>query len=285
MRAANQVGLNGCEDLIRDGYITRYSAATGQTIYPEEFLRLKGNDLLKIPGAIPTLEQVVASGKKNVWEKIQKSGSNRDRERASYFEDMLNAVAGTRIRYLFTGDNSVASLLFDENAAVDLDQLGDDDLKRGVIRSILLKLREHRIAQRAAGIRPCHFTLLDEAHNVLPAAAQNHGNSEIISGAQELSEQMAKNLMELRGYGESFVLASQSPSELSPTVLRTAGVLVCMGIQEGTDRERVQRAMGLSDSQTGALSSLDKGEAIVSIQGRPPYHTKIPLMPMFRTKD
>jgi hypothetical protein len=92
---------------------------------------------------------------------------------------------------------------------------------------------------------------------------------------------MCKSLMELRGYGESFVLASQSPSGLSPTVLRAAGLIVCMAIQEGGDRTRVQQALGLSLNQTGALSALSQGEAIIAIEGRIPYQTRFPLMEMF----
>src|SRR5262249_50058333 len=96
-----------------------------------------------------------------------------------------------------------------------------------------------------------------------------------------LSTLMCEALKELRGYGESLVLASQSPSELASTVLRTCGAVLSFALQEGEDRERVREALGLLQAQAASLSSLVPGAASASLQGRTPYEVRLPLHPMF----
>jgi hypothetical protein len=96
-----------------------------------------------------------------------------------------------------------------------------------------------------------------------------------------LSDNVAASLKELRGYGESFCLVSQSPSEVNPVALRTCTVIISHAIQEGQDRARLRKAMALTEVQSTALSSLRKGEAVVCVQGRSPYQIQFPLHPLF----
>jgi DNA helicase HerA-like ATPase len=197
-------------------------------------------------------------------------------ERRAYFSQALRAVSG-RLSYLFEGRPEEGVSLFDGRTSVTLERISDRNLKRAFLVGLILALRERRKAQRIAFHKDInHFTVIDEAHFVAPAALTNTtGGSETISGEQQLANVVCDGIRELRAYGESMIVADQSPSEVAPALLRNCGAVICHAVQEGNDRSRIRDLLGLDDAQTEALSSLRRQEAVVCVQGEAPYLARI----------
>ena len=280
-RAGTKLAADEWTRLFGHLYGSVAAAAMGGRISGDEYLRLTGRDYRENPAMIPTLEQLVSIG--GEWISAQvKGGGNSDHERRAYFIAAMDAILRSRLRFLLRGRPAPQQSIYDlPAAAFTLESVVDVELKRAALIGLLMGLRARRKSQRAAGARISHWTVIDEAHFVVPACVRADGAADIISSSRELAMHVAEALKELRGYGESLILADQSPSELDPAVLRTCKALICFALQEGNDRARAREALGLTAGQAGYLSSLEQGCAIVTLEGRTPYEVHFKMHPNF----
>ncbi len=179
-------------------------------------------------------------------------------------ESLTNGING---QVLCAYDELEGEELFDQNVIVDLSRVGSSETKALLMGTLILKLQEHRMAQRATGTnRPnsglLHITVLEEAHSLLRRTSTEQSQED--SNLQGKSVEMLTNaIAEMRTYGEGFIIADQSPGLLDMAVIRNTNTKLILRLPDEGDRILVGKAAGLNDDQIVELSRLDTGVAAV----------------------
>lgn len=179
-------------------------------------------------------------------------------------ESLTNGING---QVLCAYDELDGGELFDQNVIVDLSRVGSSETKALLMGTLILKLQEHRMAQRTAGANHPnsglqHITVLEEAHNLLRRTSTEQ--SQESSNLQGKSVEMLTNaIAEMRTYGEGFLIADQSPGLLDMAVIRNTNTKLILRLPDEGDRLLVGKAAGLNDDQIVELSRLDTGVAAV----------------------
>lgn len=127
----------------------------------------------------------------------------------------------------------------------------------GVIGRVLLELREHAAADRR--FQAPWVVVLEEAHNYVRPRRQDEDRGIAIS--REAFERIAK---EGRKFGLSLVVASQRPSEISPTIISQCANFIMHRLQNPDDIEHF-RSIVPSQSRRllDQVTVLAPGEGIV----------------------
>lgn len=179
-------------------------------------------------------------------------------------ESLTNGING---QVLCAKDELADRDLFDRNVIVDLSRVGSSETKALLMGILVLKLQEHRMAQRAAGTNRSnsglqHITVLEEAHNLLRRTSTEQ--SQESSNLQGKSVEMLTNaIAEMRTYGEGFIIADQAPGLLDMAAIRNTNTKIILRLPDEGDRVLVGKAAGLNDDQIVELSRLDTGVAAV----------------------
>lgn len=179
-------------------------------------------------------------------------------------ESLTNGING---QVLCAYDELGDEALFDRNAIVDLSRVGSSETKALLMGILILKLQEHRMAQRTAsrnrpnsGLR--HVTVLEEAHNLLRRTSTEQSQER--SNLQGKSVEMLTNaIAEMRTYGEGFIIADQAPGLLDLAVIRNTNTKIILRLPDESDRILVGKSAGLQEEQIVELSRLDTGVAAV----------------------
>ncbi|MBP8639464.1 MAG: ATP-binding protein [Oscillospiraceae bacterium] len=217
-------------------------------------------------GRFPTFRNVMDA----LPEVIDSKGFSKDTQ-----GDYKGALL-TRIESLTNGINGqvlcsqfelTAEDLFDRNVIVDLSRVGSMETKSLLMGILVLKLQEHRMAERSDGKNKPnsglqHITVLEEAHNLLrrTSSEQTQESSNLQGKSVEM---LANAIAELRSFGEGFIIADQSPGLLDMAVIRNTNTKIIMRLPDEGDRELVGKAAGLNDDQIIELSKLETGVAAI----------------------
>ncbi len=179
-------------------------------------------------------------------------------------ESLTNGING---QVLCAYEEIASETLFDQNVIVDLSRVGSSETKSLLMGVLILKLQEHRMAQRTAGQNLPnsglkHVTVLEEAHNLLRRTSTEQ--SQESSNLQGKSVEMLTNaIAEMRTYGEGFIIADQSPGLLDMSAIRNTNTKIILRLPDEGDRLLVGKAAGLNDDQIIELSRLETGVAAV----------------------
>lgn len=141
---------------------------------------------------------------------------------------------------------------------LELSSLGAED---GAFAGMVLLARLMRAA-RLLGSRHLHtVVVVEEAHALL---------ADRISGEPTLFSRLYEQaLAELRDFGFGFVTVEQRPSLLPAGVLANSVTRVAFASAHADDREAIGRALGLTDYQQRALSTLPAGATVFATAGSP----------------
>lgn len=127
----------------------------------------------------------------------------------------------------------------------------------GIIGRLLLELREH-VPSKKRFYEPW-VVVLEEAHNYVCPVRQNESRG--LSVSREAFERIAK---EGRKFGISLIVASQRPSDISPTVLSQCANFIMHRLQNPDDIEHFRRVVpSQSRRLLDQITILSAGEAIV----------------------
>ncbi|MBF0423785.1 MAG: DUF87 domain-containing protein, partial [Magnetococcales bacterium] len=142
---------------------------------------------------------------------------------------------------------------------IDCSMLGHEVLPYvcGIIGRILLELREHVPAEDR--FKDPWVLVLEEAHNYIRPRRQDEDPGTEIS--REAYERIAK---EGRKFGLSMIVASQRPSEISPTIISQCANIIMHRLQNHEDIEHFRRIVpSQSRRLLDQITVLASGEAIV----------------------
>jgi len=224
-----------------------------------------GWDLLSstnISGSVkyPTFADV-ASSIKQIIESSEYSSEVKGNYKGALItrlKTLANGINGV----IFTNDDLSNEDLFDRNVIVDLSRAGSTDTKALIMGILVLKLQEHRMTSGLMNSELRHFTVLEEAHNILKRTSpeQSDESSNLLGKSVEL---LANSIAEMRTYGEGFIIADQSPGLLDMSVIRNTNTKIIMHLPDESDRVLVGKAAGLNDEQVMELAKLQCGVAAV----------------------
>ncbi len=175
-----------------------------------------------------------------------------------------------KIYLLFTKE---AKLIFDDkidnarveetlfNSIVDLSFIRNIRLRR-IYGLMIIKLMSDYFMKN----KPMATSLLmiEEAHNFFA-----HDN-----------DFLEKLISEVRKYGLGLCVISQSPSSISPEVLKNTNIKIIHSIKSDTDKRILAEALSLTPSLYDSLDKLDVGEALLSSP-----NIKIPVVLKIREED
>lgn len=161
---------------------------------------------------------------------------------------------------------------------LELEAIGDDDVKAFVISCVLVQLYEFRKSQMKdatkKGIQ--HILLVEEAHRLLKNVSAQSGEANPQAKAVEFFCNM---LAEIRSYGQGILISDQMPTKLARDVLKNTNLKICHRIVTKEDRELLGESMNMTEGQIAAVSMLKTGYAAVYSEGDSrPVLVRIPLM-------
>lgn len=175
----------------------------------------------------------------------------------------LNSLTNGLNGMMLSSNEVDASVLFDANTVIDLSRIGSAETKSLLMGLLVLKLQEHRMAEKKGMNQPLrHLTVLEEAHNLLKRSSSDQG---LESGnlAGKSVEMISNAIAEMRAYGEGFIIADQAPGLLDMAAIRNTNTKIIHRLPDLSDRELAGRAANLNDQQIVELARLPKGVAAI----------------------
>ena len=169
-----------------------------------------------------------------------------------------------------------ADELFSRNTVVELEDIGDDDVKAFIISLLLCALLEYRRQQEDCQLEVRHLMLIEEAHRLLKNVQSGTGENADPRGAAV--DFFCNLLAELRSKGQGFIIADQIPSKLAPDLIKNTNLKIVHRTVAEEERLLMGGAMHMTPSQVDSLASLQQGVAAVYSEGdnrpklvKPPY--------------
>lgn len=147
---------------------------------------------------------------------------------------------------------------------LELEDIGDDDIKAFVIGILLVQLYEYRKSHYGSNKKLQHLLLVEEAHRLLT----NVGPSEGAANSRAKAVEFFCNLLaEVRSFGQGILIADQVPTKLAPDTLKNTNLKIVHRVVTHDDREAIGRSMNMTEQQIEYLSALKRGFAAVYAEG------------------
>ena len=166
---------------------------------------------------------------------------------------------------MFQGKEIELDKLFDENVIIDLSRIGSIETKSFIMGVLIMKLNEYRMStQEGSNADLKHVTIIEEAHNILPAQTSS---SDGVSIAGKSVEMISNSLSEMRTYGEGFIIVDQSPSSVDISAIKNTNTKIIMRLPEENDIRISGKSIGLNEEQVEEIVRLPMGVAAVYQNG------------------
>jgi hypothetical protein len=159
---------------------------------------------------------------------------------------------------------------------MELEDIGDDDVKAFIMGILLVQLYEYRKTQLKGSAKLKHLLLIEEAHRLL---SNVESGGEGANPRAKAVEFFCNLLAEIRSYGQGILIADQVPTKLAADTLKNTNLKITHRTVMQDDREIIGRSMNMTDKQVDYLSSLKRGTAAVYAEGdNRPKLVRIPLI-------
>lgn len=155
--------------------------------------------------------------------------------------------------------------LLEGNTIVEIEDIGDDDVKAFIISLLLIRLLEYRRQQEDCQLNIRHILFIEEAHRLLKNVQSGTGENADPRGAAV--EFFCNMLAEMRSKGQGFVVADQIPSKLAPDLIKNTNLKIVHRTVAEDERVLMGGAMNMTDQQVESLSTLKQGVAAVYSEG------------------
>ncbi len=166
--------------------------------------------------------------------------------------------------------------LLEGNTIIELEDIGDDDVRAFIISLLLMRVLEYRRQQEDCHLEVRHVLFIEEAHRLLKNVQSSTGENADPRGAAV--EFFCNMLAELRSKGQGFIVADQIPSKLAPDLIKNTNLKIVHRTVSEDERRLMGGAMNMTQAQIDALSTLKQGVAAVYSEGdtrpklvKPPY--------------
>lgn len=178
-------------------------------------------------------------------------------------------LRGAKGRTFDVAEPSDIADLFRGPVVIELEEIVDPDEKAVFAGMILDRVRAEARRRGASGNELRHVTVLEEAHRVLAGAAKT-GTSNT-SGDQNprdaVVDAYTNAMAELRGWGEGFIVCTQSPDRLADAAVAMTGTRIIHRLDSAADRKSLLDDIAGRDSDTVIAARLRTGEALARWPG------------------
>lgn len=151
---------------------------------------------------------------------------------------------------------------------VELKDIQSDEEKAFVAALLLMNVAACAQA-RGASRHLRHFTLIEEAHRLLPNVSTEKGDPEAADPRRRTVEQFGNMLAELRAYGEGLAVVEQIPTKILPDAIKNTATKVVHRVPALDDRRVMAGAMNATKEQAAVFTALRPGEAVLSVEEHP----------------
>ncbi|WNS77437.1 DUF87 domain-containing protein [Bacillus sp. DTU_2020_1000418_1_SI_GHA_SEK_038] len=170
--------------------------------------------------------------------------------------------------------------LLSRPVVMELEDIGDDDVKAFVMGILLVQLYEYRkqkLKEENVSKKEFeHLIVIEEAHRLLANVSKGGEGANPRAKAVEFFTNL---LAEIRSYGQGFLIADQVPTKLAPDTLKNTNLKIVHRIVMKEDRELIGQSMNMNEEQIDYISTLKRGYAAVYAEGDArPKLVKMPLV-------
>jgi hypothetical protein len=189
----------------------------------------------------------------------------------------LNSLrVGAKGLILNAGRSTSFEEIFASPTVIELSRLGDPEAIAFIMGLLLVRLYEH-LMQKNSAEKLCHVTLIEEAHRLFARGVDNSGDIEVSHIRGQAVETFSNMLMEVRAYGEGFIIVDQSPTKLHPDAIKGTNLKIVHRLVAEDDRRAIGGSTNMTDEQEGFLATLGTGVAAVYAEGfYQPYLVEVP---------
>lgn len=189
----------------------------------------------------------------------------------------MKEILVTRFTYLMRGyRGSVLNVyksvdfnqLFAHPTVINLSTMAGSKEKSLIMSLLLLALYEYRASayqndpryrEQAQQNRLMHFTLVEEAHNVM-AEVKNPSSGDPRVAAGDLFSNI---LSEIRSYGEGVGIVDQVPTRLLSDAIKNTNLKICHRMIAPDDCETIASSLALREEQRSLIPALEIGNVII----------------------
>ena len=159
-------------------------------------------------------------------------------------------------------------LVFERPTVIELRDIQNDEEKAFVAALLLMDLAAWaQVRGQSRELR--HFTLIEEAHRLLPNVSTEKGDPESADPRRRTVESFGNMLAELRAYGEGLAVVEQIPTKNLPDAIKNTGTKEAHRVPALDDRKVMAGAMNATKEQAAVFTALAPGEAVLSLEGHP----------------
>lgn len=151
------------------------------------------------------------------------------------------------------------------NTIIELENIGDDEVKAFIMSILLISVSEFRIQQEDSQREIRHLILIEEAHRLLKNVKGGTGeNADPRGNAVDFFCNM---LAELRSKGQAFIIADQIPSKLAPDIIDNTNLKIVHRLATENERQLIGKSMNMNEKQIDCISTFRQGVAAVYGEG------------------
>ncbi|MDG6960875.1 MAG: ATP-binding protein [Nitrososphaerota archaeon] len=143
------------------------------------------------------------------------------------------------------------------------------DEEKAFVASLLMMNLAGYMQAKGPSRKLRHFTLIEEAHRLLPKVSTEKGDPEAADARKAMVESFGNMLAELRAYGEGLAVVEQIPTKILPDAIKNTATKLVHRLPDLPDREAMAGAMNATEEQAAVFTALRPGEAVVSVEGHP----------------
>jgi len=151
---------------------------------------------------------------------------------------------------------------------VELKAIQSDEEKAFVAALVLMNLNSW-VQERGQSKRLRHFTLIEEAHRLLPNVSTEKGDPESADPRRRAVEQFGDMLAELRAFGEGLAIVEQIPTKILPDAIKNTVTKVIHRVPAEDDRQALAGAINATREQSAVFTALKPGEAVLGLESHP----------------
>ena len=178
---------------------------------------------------------------------------------ASLKTRIMSLRVGSKGLMMDTNSSIQIEQLLKKPAILELQQIGDDEIKAFLMGIILTKIYEFYRTQSKKGIfsqKLQHLTLIEEAHRLLKNVSTEKASEETTNIKGAAVETFSNMLSEVRAYGEGIIIAEQIPSKISPDVVKNTNLKIVHRMVDEEERRVIGQSMNMNTEQSRYLSTL-----------------------------
>jgi hypothetical protein len=150
---------------------------------------------------------------------------------------------------------------------IELKSIPDEE--KAFVTALILSNMVEYLEAKGASKALRHFTLIEEAHRLLPNISTEKGDPEAADTRRMMVEHFAKMLAEVRAYGEGLAVVEQIPTKIIPDAIKNTATKIAHRVPAADDREVLAGAMNMTREQCDVLTTLQPGEAVVHLERHP----------------